>query len=196
MENLKLIILVGECPNMIMIVFSYPQENLDIEIWLRIQKVYDPKLDFIVFTEHGPLGGDEININKSIGNEIENYGWPIASYGEHYPPDLEKKYSKAPLKKSHKDNGFLEPLSYYVPSIGICPIVKYSKNEYLIGSLGSKIEEGDFSLHRFKVDDKFNIIDNEIIPIGERIRDIFIVNENMFLLTLENSESIGVMIKI
>jgi hypothetical protein len=64
--------------------------------------VYDPKLDFIVFTEHGPLGGDEININKSIGNEIENYGWPIASYGEHYPPDLEKKYSKAPLKNHIK----------------------------------------------------------------------------------------------
>ena len=36
--------------------------------------------DKIIMTEHGPKGGDELNLLK-LG---ENYGWPVASYGEYY----------------------------------------------------------------------------------------------------------------
>ena len=40
---------------------------------------YDSKNDYIVSTEHGPAGGDEININinPEIGG-LKNYGWPIS----------------------------------------------------------------------------------------------------------------------
>ena len=38
------------------------------------------KKKIIFQTEHGPQGGDEINIVE----EDSNYGWPIASYGSHY----------------------------------------------------------------------------------------------------------------
>ena len=48
---------------------------------------YDKQDNIIVSTEHGPYGGDEINILK-IG---KNYGWPIASYGEKYPKFDNKK---------------------------------------------------------------------------------------------------------
>ena len=43
--------------------------------------------DIIVSTEHGPYGGDEVNVHKNLlnNNEILNYGWPISSYGTHYP---------------------------------------------------------------------------------------------------------------
>ena len=44
--------------------------------------------NIIINTEHGPQGGDEININKLENNElIPDYGWPISSYGEHYGYD-------------------------------------------------------------------------------------------------------------
>ena len=85
---------------------------------------YDKDNKVIVSTEHGPMGGDEVNINKNL-NIINNYGWPISSYGEHYPSMVPKKaYETAPLYKSHKNYGFVEPIKYFVPSIGITQIIK------------------------------------------------------------------------
>ena len=40
---------------------------------------------FIISSEHGPKGGDEINI-ISLENKSQNFGWPISSYGIHYNP--------------------------------------------------------------------------------------------------------------
>ena len=46
---------------------------------------YDEINDIIFSTEHGPLGGDEINLNFSPdSNNIKNYGWGVSSYGLHY----------------------------------------------------------------------------------------------------------------
>ena len=59
---------------------------------------------YILETEHGPKGGDEINIIE-IGKE-NNFGWPISSYGDHYD-GLNKP--EAPLNKSHTAFGFREP---------------------------------------------------------------------------------------
>ena len=68
------------------------------------------------------MGGDEININISPDEEIENYGWAVSSYGEHYGyPDRDnsKLYEIAPLNKSHKKYGFTEPLKFFNPSIAL-----------------------------------------------------------------------------
>ena len=62
--------------------------------------------NIILQTEHGPQGGDEINIIE----EGENYGWPVASYGFHYEgqKNMNKFY---PLPSSHDD--FKEPIFYF-----------------------------------------------------------------------------------
>ena len=77
-------------------------------------------------TEHGPMGGDEINL-LDLSSESSNYGWPISSYGEHYggknAPENKSKYEKYPLHKSHSEYNFIEPLIYFDPSIGISQIV-------------------------------------------------------------------------
>ena len=94
---------------------------------------YLKKNDIIVNTEHGPKGGDEINFNKFDG-KIQNFGWPVASYGDEYT-------KKTEFLRSHKDNNFIEPLKYYVPSIGISEIeIKenintFKKNLLLVSSL-------------------------------------------------------------
>ena len=76
--------------------------------------------DYILSTEHGPHGGDEINLNLNT-KIIKNFGWAISSYGEHYggkdSPVNKSKYKKYPLHKSHKDYNFIEPIKYFVPSI-------------------------------------------------------------------------------
>ena len=139
--------------------------------------------NIIINTEHGPQGGDEININKLENNElIPDYGWPISSYGEHYGYDgfdpNSEEYKIAPLHKSHKEYGFIEPIKYFVPSIAISKIIRIGKNTFLIGSMGNDIDEGDMSLHQVTFDDKFNkIIDHKVIPVYERIRDMIYIQD-------------------
>ena len=91
---------------------------------------YSKKFDFILSTEHGPKGGDEINLNHNPFTEIRNFGWPISSYGEHYHKNYsEKILSEAPLKKSHNKYGFEEPIKYFDPSIGISEVKSIAEND-------------------------------------------------------------------
>ena len=43
--------------------------------------------EMILATDHGPYGGDEINIIE----QNQNYGWPISSYGRHYDNTYKKE---------------------------------------------------------------------------------------------------------
>ena len=62
-------------------------------------------------------------------NKVENFGWPISSYGEHYHSKKNsKRYIEAPLHKSHSQYGFKEPIKYFKKSIGISEIVKVNNN--------------------------------------------------------------------
>lgn len=81
-------------------------------------------------SEHGPKGGDELNLIKPG----KNYGWPVISYGINYDgtiltPDTEKE-------------GMEQPVFYWIPSIGPCGMIfvtgnryKNWKNNILLGSL-------------------------------------------------------------
>ena len=162
---------------------------------------YDKKNDVIISTEHGPRGGDEININRNVSSqEIENFGWPISSYGVHYD-GIERK--EAPLYKSHKDHGFIEPMKYYAPSIAITEIIKIPKtfnedfiNDFFIGSMGSFIGEGDLSIHHIRFNSEFDKIDFEdIIPIGQRVRDLILLEKQKVVISiLENTPAISFLI--
>ena len=181
--------------------------------------LYDEDQNIILSTEHGPAGGDEINVNLNPGDKVENFGWAIASYGEHYKyPGIgnrtgydvlkvgEKdrdnpKYKKWPLYKSHKNYGFIEPIKYFTPSIAISEIIfidpKFNgvkEKQIFVGSMGDSVEEGDLSLHYFTLSNEFKIIEHDIFQIKERIRDIvYIETLNKIFLFLENSASIGVL---
>lgn len=165
---------------------------------------YDFKKDIIWSTDHGPEGGDEMNINFKPGENVKNYGWPIASYGNHYEgPGLKEKYEIAPLNKSHSDYNFREPLKHFTPALGISQIIKIegflseNKDELFVGSLGFDLEEGDLSLHYFQVDSNNKILMQNIIPVRERIRDIeYISDLNLIVLFLETSGSIAIIEKI
>ena len=63
---------------------------------------YFENLDMIINTEHGPKGGDEININLQNSDKIANFGWDVSSYGTPYS-------GKDIYKKSHSEYGFIEP---------------------------------------------------------------------------------------
>ena len=146
----------------------------------------DYENNFILETEHGPRGGDEINLiplDQIKNNKILNYGWAIASAGEHYVV-TDEKLKKYPLYKSHKKYGFIEPLKSFVPSIAISEITKIGPNKYVVGSMKDK------SIYFFELNENRKIINLERVEIDERIRDLTF-HKNILYLYLENSSSIG-----
>ena len=152
----------------------------------------DKENNLILETEHGPMGGDEINlidIKKINKEKILNYGWPIASAGEHYNGKEfylnKKKYEKYPLYKSHSAYGFIEPIKSFVPSIGISEIAKISKNKYVLSSLKDK------SLYFFELNDERKVINLDRVEVFERIRDLKF-SDNKLYLFMEDTASIGV----
>lgn len=151
---------------------------------------YDKEKNFLIETEHGPQGGDEINliqINRPDKNKIPNYGWAIVSAGEHYGgkiPKNKEKYEKYPLYKSHTEYGFIEPLKSFVPSIGISEVSKIDENQYVVSSLK------DQSLYFFKLNDN-KIESLERVKVFERVRDLKFHNNKIYLF-LEETPSLGI----
>ena len=162
---------------------------------------YSKKFDFILSTEHGPKGGDEINLNHNPFDKVKNFGWPISSYGEHYHKNYPERILKeAPLNKSHKKYGFEEPIKYFDPSIGISEVISITNNDdiFLIGSMGNEIKDQDLGLHIIELDkNSKKIIDHNYIPINERVRDIIVTkNKKIIVLFLETTSSLLILKKI
>ena len=161
---------------------------------------YSKNFDFILSTEHGPKGGDEININHKPFLNIKNFGWPISSYGEHYKKNYSKKIlAEAPLNNSHKKYGFEEPIKYFDPSIGISEVIPFNKDdsEFLIGAMGNEIKDQDLGIHYVQLDKKrIKIINHKFIPLNERIRDMIISKDKKtIIMFLETTSSLAILRK-
>ena len=161
---------------------------------------YDEFDDVIYSTDHGPKGGDEININHKPFSEIKNFGWPISSYGEHYSKHYSKKILKeAPLNKSHKKYGFIEPVKYFVPSIGISQLVSINNedSEFFVGAMGNEIKDQDLGIHYIKLNEnRDKVIKHKYIPLNERVRDMVVSkDQKIILIFLETSSSIVILNK-
>lgn len=64
--------------------------------------------------EHGPAGGDELNMIQRGAN----YGWPTRSYGKHYNGD--------PIQDHSADDGFVKPALHWTPVIAPGDMIIYS----------------------------------------------------------------------
>jgi glucose/arabinose dehydrogenase len=74
---------------------------------------FDPRTGILWETEHGPRGGDELNI-ISRGR---NYGWNVITYG--------MNYDGSPITEKTAAPGMEQPVTYWVPSIAVCGIDFY-----------------------------------------------------------------------
>lgn len=112
-------------------------------------------------SEHGPLGGDEINIIKAG----QDYGWPALSLGKNYDGSI--------ISKNHDSSGISKPIYSWIPSIGTCGIAFINGNYYRSWS-GSLIVAGLASqkLHRCIVEN--NTIKSEEIILKDlgRVRNV------------------------
>ena len=155
---------------------------------------YDMDNDLIFQTEHGPKGGDEINLIK----KNSHYGWPIATYGA--------SQKNLDLFRNHKKNGYTEPLTYWWPkNCGISEITKVEKkfhknwkNYTLLSSClsGSGSNQGE-SIYRWEFDrNKEKLRKKNQYYIGDRIRDMKYSYENdTIILVMENQKSLALIYK-
>ncbi|MEQ9225666.1 MAG: PQQ-dependent sugar dehydrogenase [Parvibaculum sp.] len=113
--------------------------------------------------EHGPRGGDEVNIPEAG----KNYGWPVVTYGREYSGlAVGSGESSAP--------GMEEPVHYWVPSIGPSGMAFYTgdaipewKGNLFVGGLAIP------QLARLTLDgDKVTADEPMLKDLGLRIRDI------------------------
>ena len=120
-------------------------------------------------TEHGPQGGDELNLLEPGAN----YGWPFVSYGIHYGGRLLRT---VPGESAGKHAAFARPVFAWVPSIGVSAMIVNDerwfplwKDDLLIGSLGAGPE--GLSIFRARRNGT-NLQYVERIEVGYRVRDL------------------------
>ena len=77
--------------------------------------VYDFTYKRLWEIEHGPRGGDEINLIVAG----ENYGWPVISYGKEY-------WGPISVGEGTHRKGMQQPVKVYVPSIAPGSLIMYS----------------------------------------------------------------------
>ncbi len=118
--------------------------------------------------EHGPKGGDEINILYAGAN----YGWPEITYGV--------DYSGAVISERTKMRGMEQPLLYWNPSIAPCGMTIYSgkqfpgwKGDIFAGALVERhLRRVDISYDRVTGNPEVRSQEELLIPLRERIRNV------------------------
>ena len=79
----------------------------------------NPLTGDLLESEHGPKGGDELNVVKGG----KNFGWPIITYGT--------EYSGQPINNGKTEQeGLEQPLKYYKPSIGPSGLLVYTGDQF------------------------------------------------------------------
>ena len=112
--------------------------------------------------EHGPQGGDEVNLPEAG----RNYGWPVITYGREYGSGLQ-------IGEGTAKPGMEQPLYYWVPSIATSGMAFYTSDVYpawkgslfvgaLAASLVARLEFGADG--KVKAEERF--------PVGQRVRDV------------------------
>jgi glucose/arabinose dehydrogenase len=145
------------------------RQNARPEIWSYGHRnpqglAFHPQTGVLWSTEHGPQGGDELNVIRRGAN----YGWPVIGYGANYVVGTE-------IHKSRYQDGMEQPAAFWVPSIGISGLVFYQGDEFPNWK-GNAFVAGMSGAYQQLVRISLNgntVVNREPLLVGEyRIRDV------------------------
>jgi glucose/arabinose dehydrogenase len=158
--------------------FTYGHRNIQGVAW-------HPKTGELWTHEHGPQGGDEINIIRPG----RNYGWPVITYGANYG-------SGTKIGEGTQKAGMEQPLYYWVPSIAPSGMAFYEGDKFpnwrgnmLVGSLKDEM------LVRLELDGDKVTKEERLLQGGiGRIRDVRVGPDG--LIYLLSDERRGVLARL
>lgn len=129
--------------------------------------------------EHGPRGGDELNLVEAG----KNYGWPLVSYG--------KNYDGVPIPSPDTRPDLAKPVIYWAPVIAPGSLTFYNGKMFpqwdgsaLAGGMGSK------TLNRITFDKNGGAAEVDRWDMGHRIRDVAVAPDGALWL-IEDSATGG-----
>jgi glucose/arabinose dehydrogenase len=129
--------------------------------------IFDEESQRILMHEHGPKGGDELNVIEAG----KNYGWPAITYGVDYSGAVISPFTEA--------DGMEQPMTYWVPSIGPSGLAIYRGDDFpewdgdlLLGSLING------EIRRLQLDGNRVIDDSAVFPeVTGRVRDVRVLKD-------------------
>jgi glucose/arabinose dehydrogenase len=138
----------------------------------------------LLAAEHGPRGGDELNLIKQ-GND---YGWPFVSYGQPYGGG---DYVRPGMTGTHA--GYPEPLTYWVPSIAPTELVQLPKQGWgnwngavVLGTLREEV------LVFIKLNQALEVVEKIQVDVGHRVRDLEVLSNGSMVMSTDSGQLITV----
>jgi len=140
--------------------------------------VFDPDTGLVWSHEHGPRGGDELNLIRPG----ENYGWPVVTLGIDYSGARITPYTSRP--------GMVDPLTHWTPAIAPAGMSQYRgelfedwQGDLLIASLVGR------AIHRIRLDGE-RVIGEEKLPleIDRRLRDVRVGPDGAIYILTDHSD--------
>jgi glucose/arabinose dehydrogenase len=150
------------------------------EIWSyghrSLQGLYYDKSTGILWEhEHGPRGGDELNIVQ----KGKNYGWPVITYGINYDSTI--------ITDITEKEGMEQPVRYWVPSIAPCGMTMVTSDKYpnwkgniLIGALSHQL------VSRVEVTDGKFVHEEKLLEKIGRVRAVVESPDGFIYIATEN----------
>ena len=145
------------------------QAGVKPEIWSYGHRspqglAFDPANGNMWMTEHGPQGGDELNLITPT----KNYGWPVIGRGVNYGPGT-------PIHQSITLEGMENPVHYWVPSIAASGLIVYTGSRFPAwhGNIIAGGLAGEQLARLTLSDDGTKVMTEEtLLPYIGRIRDV------------------------
>tara|TARA_A100001037_G_C15150161_1_gene638691 strand:+ start:1518 stop:2810 length:1293 start_codon:yes stop_codon:yes gene_type:complete len=143
------------------------RENALPEIWTWGHRnaqgiAIHPETGDVWSNEHGPQGGDEVNLLRSGSN----YGWPVVGYGVNYRTGLA-------IHHGTQQDGMDDPAHVWVPSIGVSGMIFYTgdafpewKGDMFVGGMSGE------RLVRLRIEGEEVVSEEIILQDMGRIREV------------------------
>ncbi len=137
---------------------------------------YHPETGTLWTVEHGPRGGDELNLIR----KGHNYGWPVISYGINYDGS---KFTDLTEKE-----GMEQPAEYWVPSIATCGMAFYSGDVFPEWSGNIFVTSLKFGkIHRVVLNGTEVVKEEEFLETGGRPRDLITGPDGYLYIAIEDA---------
>jgi aldose sugar dehydrogenase len=152
------------------VVWSYGHRNIQ-------GLAFDPVQRRVWSTEHGARGGDELNLVEAG----KNYGWPIVTYSQ--------EYAGGEISQERSRPGMVDPKLVWTPATAPSGLAFYTgdqvpawRGNLFAGGLVSR------DVRRIELDAAGNVQGQQLIPVGQRVRDVRQGPDGLLYLLTDESE--------